>query len=228
MVVVVGASVWRLTFTLASEVTTVTGLVGRVSTHTGFLVQLWTLALVVVPLVGLVPSGVRGLGGWWWWYHSYKIKKKVELPLTVFISNVSYNAHNYWSADYHRNNLADELSLLVHLETTRRLDHAAVRVVGQYWLSKCTLCTYLMCNLPLNSSECFTLGEPVLGKELEFNSKSGMHFSIPGIEIWNAFLNSWNWNLECIPQFLELISGIHSDFGKSELELELEKKTLNK
>ena len=136
---------------------------------------------------------------------------------------MSYNAHNYWSADYHRNNLADELSLLVHLETTRRLDHAAVRVVGQYWLSKCTLCAYLMCNLPLNSSECFTLGEPVLGKELEFNSKSGMHFSIPGIEIWNAFLNSWNWNLECIPQFLELISGIHSDFGKSELELELEK-----
>lgn len=40
MVVVVGASVWRLTFTLASEVTTVTGLVGRVSIHTGFLVQL--------------------------------------------------------------------------------------------------------------------------------------------------------------------------------------------
>ena len=41
MVVVVGASVWRLTFTLASEVTAVTGLVGRVSFHTGgFLVQL--------------------------------------------------------------------------------------------------------------------------------------------------------------------------------------------
>ena len=32
--------------------------------------------------------------------------------------------------------------------------------------------------------------------------------------------------MECIPQFLELISGIHSDFGKSELELELEKKNI--
>ena len=29
-------------------------------------------------------------------------------------------------------------------------------------------------------------------------------------QIWNAFLNSWNWNLECISKFLELKYGMHS------------------
>ena len=51
----------------------------------------------------------------------------------------------------------------------------------------------------------------VLGKELEFNSK-----------FRNAFLNSWNWNPECIPTLkIRNWNWNAFQFFKKELELEL-------